>query len=364
MIQNKIEKAIRCVDVNANNGQIKFEEIVIINSTDFNRDGIVASLLSNKKYTPAKGDKIYFEPGCTVPRFKVKQMCQKYGVAVVKAPGPNSIRILSPDTINKLITGIYGECYDKDVILPVLRKVGRKNFEPLIKAIYDNPCQYVFVDYKASRYFDNHITEEYDSVDYELKPDYKFIDDEAYKLYQELNNNPNVYSQNEILSKLNDGAVMDDEKYESIKRLFESTSQDDHKVALEIMANCDYEKSCVYLLLLFKNYGHVIDDCPNKRHVNFKSLVKFFEINRIDRVNLNDIIDSLITRKLLNRSNLDKLMPQIMEEMKDSSPVERFNIKEIEYDDEITKALEETILDFDKDTDIVNDDEEEINPKL
>lgn len=353
-----------CMDVDTNKGHIEFEEVAIINCVDTNRDGIIANLLVDKKYTPAKGDKIYFEPGCTVPRFKVKQMCQKYGVAVVKAPGPNSIRILSPDTINKLITGIYGECYDKDVILPVLRRANRKIYEPLIKAVHEAPCQYMFINYKVSRYLDNHITEEYESVDYSLKPDYMFVNMDAYNLYIQLINNPNVYSQNEILSKLNDGAVMDDEKYQSIKRLFESTSQDDHKVALEIMANCDYEKSCVYLLLLFKNYGNVIDDCPNKRHVNFKSLVRFFEINRIDRVNLNDIIDSLIARKLLNKSNLDKLMPQIMEEMKDSSPVERFNIKEIEYDDDITKALEENILDFDKDTDIVNDDEEEINPKL
>ena len=39
------------------------------------RNGITDQIMKNhaeKDWTPAKGDRVYFFPGCTVPRFKVR----------------------------------------------------------------------------------------------------------------------------------------------------------------------------------------------------------------------------------------------------------------------------------------------------
>ncbi|MBK7819405.1 MAG: hypothetical protein IPJ60_19090 [Sphingobacteriaceae bacterium] len=46
-------------------------------------------------YTPTKGDRLWFYPGCDIPRFKVKQFCQKYDVAVVKYTEKSNIRFIS-----------------------------------------------------------------------------------------------------------------------------------------------------------------------------------------------------------------------------------------------------------------------------
>lgn len=327
---------------------------------------VVSNFKSSKKYTPAKGDKLYFMPGCTVPRFKVKQFCQKHNVAVVKAPTATCYQVISDESIRNLFNGIDSYVYSKQEFLDKMVRKGYANTYPdFIQAVEDSESPYVFCQYKASRFIQAAgINLENLLYQDSLTVDYYFDCVEDYNKYLSMLSNPNIIDQNEIISKINDGASMTEEQYYSIKRLFDSTNTDDHKVACEIMANCDYEKSCVYLLLLFKEFGDKIYNNPNRRHVNFKTLLNFFEINSISRVDLNDIIESLISRRLLNKSNLDRLMPIIFEEIKDSHTLSYFEVKDIDYDTRIAKALESNILDGDINTDIVSEDEEELNPKF
>jgi hypothetical protein len=172
-----------------------------------------------------------------------------------------------------------------------------------------------------------------------------------------------VYNQNEILRRLNSGAVMDEKQYEGARQLLNSKDMENTKLAIEIMANCDFEKSSVYLLLLIRDFGHKIFNCPNRTHVNFKSLLKFFNITNLRGVHLDDIMSTLIDLKLLNQANLNRLEPELIEDMK--SYVSDYLIPEkIAYSEKVIKALEENILDKNADTEIVFEEPEIINPHL
>lgn len=356
---NKIKTAVVVLDKPGD--VFRYETVIVIDDPNLGLHNI-ALTCGDKKYIPVKGDKIYFEPGCVVPRFKVKELCKKYGVRLVKAYTPGCIQFTSTKSFSDLFRGATGYAFDKQQVLDTLKKYF-SNHEDLIKAIHDSELNYVFLNYSARNTIENHSNVDFD-WDFDACPNLIFKDDISYAKYMSIINNNNCYDESAIQSLINNGTVMNEEEYDSVCKMLESTSLDDHKMALEIMANCDYEQSCVYLLRLFMNYGSVIYNAPNRKHVNFKALLTFFNISRIDKVDLDDVFDSLLKRKLLNKANLDKLMPLVIQEMKEQSRLNHFSIKEVQYDDDVAKGLEENILDTNKDTDIVLDDEEEINPKL
>ena len=75
-------KTIITIDnIHTDLGYPKFEYRTIIKYTGRTA---ISDLLGDRVYEPKPKDKIYFFSGCNVPRFKVKQFCEKYKVARVK----------------------------------------------------------------------------------------------------------------------------------------------------------------------------------------------------------------------------------------------------------------------------------------
>ena len=75
-----------------------------------------------------------------------------------------------------------------------------------------------------------------------------------------------------VIDKHLDKLVIDEEQYQSLKTMFESTDDDNHVIAMEIMANCDFKKSILYLEKLFLSYYGAMWSTSKANHVNFKNL--------------------------------------------------------------------------------------------
>ena len=58
--------------------------------------------------------------------------------------------------------------------------------------------------------------------------------------------------------------------------MFESSDEDNHVLAMEIMANSKYEDSILYLLMLISEYSYRINVSNTRNHVNFKSMLSYF----------------------------------------------------------------------------------------
>ena len=63
-----------------------------------------------------------------------------------------------------------------------------------------------------------------------------------------------VYNQNNILRLINDSVILNNDSYDELTKILDSNDDHNIKLAMELIANCDYEKSAVYILLLFKYY--------------------------------------------------------------------------------------------------------------
>jgi len=96
-------------------------------------------------------------------------------------------------------------------------------------------------------------------------------------------NNQNLIVKSEVLiNRITSSAVIDYDMYMSMTSLFESSDSKDHVLAFELLTNCNYEKSLVYILVLLKNYHAVIKASCNTGSVTSRGLFEYLGITQSD----------------------------------------------------------------------------------
>jgi hypothetical protein len=342
---------------------LKFQTIKVIENVSYNKL-LKTNIKSEKEYVPKKDDKLFFLPGCTIPRFKMKKFCEEYGTAMVKYQKSATALFIGSDTLKELVTHAPNYKLPKnDVINYFKTYIPQFDVTPIENTNSKNV-------YFNSSHLKDGFTKNFGHLVKILKPDWKnsldtmFLSEASFDNYKLIMESDNVYDQSNILKKLNSGAEMTQEQYISIQRLLESTDSSNKKVAIEIMSNCDFEKSAVYLLLLILDYGRTIDECRESRHVNFKSLLKFFGLSNVYKYDINDLVDTLLEKKLLSRNNLEIILPIITKKISDSTGLNYFTPFGITYSEEIYKGLLENILETTHNTVILDDEAETLNPTI
>ena len=294
-------------------------------------------ILLKDKYLPIAGDKIYIYPDSSVPRFKLKKFCEKYNVSIAKAKEAANVFFMDPivELDSRKFFGrdrrptFMSKNYFLDYIKRATR-VGDVRYMKLINDLANSNEEWVHIN--QSYYFEHYGLNKYkldfvypgdeDDNNVPLVSNCKEAVDEVYYIEnheQRINvnflTNRDYYKTNAILALLNDDTVIDEEMYQGICNLFDSSDVADTKVAMEAMANCDYNKSAVYLLMIFYAHRNEIYDCDTKNHVNFKSFLKYFNLTPSRGIDIDDIIEKLKDKKLLTTSNLNMVMKKAKELM-------------------------------------------------
>lgn len=330
---------------------IDFEVRLAMHHKDLKNDAIAQVIRPKIEYTFTDKDKLFFMPGCTVPRFKVKQLCEKTGMSVTKTPDSCTVAISGIDTPKNIVSEITDwNSFTKDQVLEYIDNNYPMAFAGVLKLksflekedSLDIICT---ADYHVSSYMKTvnkdksgfpkvsagetqrahlWVTEEKRIADFD-----KIFDNETTIIFQD-----------DLLTMLNSGNIMDEEMYRETKKMFDSEDTNNHVLAMELMANCDYAKSCIYLLLLFKDHSTEIRNRKEKDHVNFKALTSFFGI-RIDRyLDLDGIVSLLTKKNLLSKSDLPILLKLAHEEFTDNLNSDYFRSGHVEANDDLLNALE------------------------
>lgn len=306
-----------------------------------------------ESYIPKKNDKLYFIPGTTIPRFKIKDFCEKYNVSIVKYRDKADVCFIGPDSYKELLSEIGYSSYRKSDMVSYFEnnlKKSVENHDQFLEDLKNADSNQVTVHYQAQQALKEGKVGQRFTKEAIWFSNIYFKDEKSYQIFTEIQTNPNIYDQKEILSRLN-STIMDEAAYISVQRMLKSSDKNNVKLAMETMANCDYQKSAVHLLLLMKEYGNQIYESSTFHHVNFKSLLKFFGITNIRSIYNDDILRLLINTKLLNQSNLDILQPLVLKNT-DSIGTSFFKVKTIKAVKRINDALDENILDINCDTEI------------
>lgn len=322
-------------------------------------------------YVPVAKDRLYIFPDCNIPRFKVKGFCEANNLSVAKFKDTANIWFTNEDNIKDSYFQEFNYCatVTKRAMLKYLAEVkiryNGNELSELIRDIENSQANFVIINssfiyqiknygaFKGPKYefLERSDLEEYDDddkiipfdetlIEYDSDKDYYYFENaEKEAEYITLLTHGNVYDESALVSLLNSELVMDKEIYEGMKNLFESGDTSNHKVAMESMANCDYLKSAIYLLFLVKDYKHKMYNSDMKNHINFKSFLRFFNINVRDYLTFDDIVEILIKKDIMTKECLDLLMPFATEEVLNSGETKYFKATNVVPSLEVIEAM-------------------------
>ena len=321
-----------------------YDEEVLSNATDS---------ISKNSYTPNIGDVLYIGAGANVPRVKLKNLLldnaskttNKFKDATHIFVNPHLGKLRDYEwkyhaTKEQVVTFVtqaevhnHIEVEERDELLKLLEPY--KDEDNIIvnsyisRMINDRPSGL----YKGVPVSKN--VHKYRSYTY------YFIKEDYVELYEYiLNNLDKVYNYTELLPHINgeETITMDENVYKQVHNMFNSDDTDNHVLAMEIMANCNYKESMMYLLLLLNDWTHQIDKNPTKRHVNFKSFLGYFDMTPSNfYLNNDSIISMLLDRKVLTVDMLDYILNKYKDQFVYHN--DHFKVQNITLSPEIAEAL-------------------------
>jgi hypothetical protein len=296
---------------------------------------------NSQTWVPQMKDKIYFMKGCTVPRVKLKDLAVKYKIRTTTDIDSATVVVGSDSAGYKLFNDgwhytVSGKVFE--AALEVLKEQAKDTpydyqlhrIEELKNTVFDGEWpEYIYTDWNTAKLCrpDSYYPQEYVNTLYkklnvkdgfELSKVYstknnstwsRTINQDNLDLYREYEKHT-IIEQSALLEVINgdESTSIDEDAYQNIRNMFNSSDSDNHTMAMEIMANCNYKGSMLYLLMLFFHCNNQINNSRSKNHVNFKSLRNYLDIDGYGLHHIDEVIKRLIENNSLNTEALDFIM--------------------------------------------------------
>jgi hypothetical protein len=328
---------------------IKMDSGVVLDNTTE-----ILVTISSDEYIPKIGDKLYFLPGVNIPRVKLKNLILDYNVTVVKQVKDATVVFGSKHSISKMMTTKwyyslktedFKECYQ--VLKPHLDARAIDNIDTALEFytkewIYSDwnsvtkICEDNLTVYKALIQNPGFVAESNRTSAY-----LEVVSEDYYKLLSDLKGKV-ILSDGSLVDKLNgdQAIVINAEVYDQLAQMFQSTDEDNHIIAMEIMANSNYKQSLFYMHLIFKEHCSKISNCHTKNHVNFKSLLAYLDKDNYSlQSNLDTIVKSLLKKQVLTEEMLNILMDKYSTEITIGGDDVFFKVKNITVSEEVLLTI-------------------------
>lgn len=330
--------------------------------------------ISDDKYVPTDNDKLFFLPGTTVPRIKLKDLATNRGIKSTRKIEDANAIFASRRSLDKLTENVWLYSFKtedfKSFVTGIKPFMEDYDYEKIETALEFYTEDTILSDHNGNRLMTD---ENLISFRIDNNPDmdsgsnrFLKIQDGKEDLCKSLlaGNLAKIYDETTILEHVNgDKAVtINSEVYNNLSMMFDSTDTDNHILAMEIMANSNYTDSLLFLQMLFMNYNYHMESLKEKNHVNFKSLLAY--LNKSSR-DMNSTMDTVMTslrdNGKLTEQNIETLLTyEAKNKLSISGSYSYFKIKSITLDPEYLKELNlNYVFETQKDIDIVIEEKEE-----
>ena len=330
-----------------------------IETTNYFDPSIDTFNINQNGYTPMKGDKLYFLPGVNIPRIKLKDLATKFGIRTVRDVSEATILFGSSKTKDKM-TGYTWKYKIPTTLVQLFFETYKNDMDDYQFSKIDNALEfyteeYILTDWSTARNFTDNDLPQWNSysaqpqyVDYHSKSRSSSehvheVNKEYIHLY-ELIKGREIIDESCLLDQLNgdDAVIIDADMFTQLTTMFNSSDDDNHILAMEIMANSKYKESLLYIEMIFKNHAYTIGQSNSKNHVNFKSLLSYLgKNNRYIDTNLDDIMESLISKKVLTKDKVDILLKNYAEEINNRGDSTYFKVQTITVNEDTLSLLNE-----------------------
>jgi hypothetical protein len=316
---------------------------------------------SDKDYDPTKGDKLYFLPGVNIPRVKLKDLSLQHGIKTVRDIDQATHVFVGKNTKDKIVNGHWYYTVNTSAIRAILNdpELVMDDYykENLNQALEFYTEDKIIVDYHSSselrnselpfvqRYMTGNLSRS-STIFYTVDDDHKDLFPGILNL--------ELYDESKLLKHINgdDAATIDETMFLQISDMFKSSDQDNHILAMEIMANCNYIDSLLYIEMLFEKYENQMYNCHTRNHVNFKSLLSFLGKKKTYmNTDIDDVVKSLINKGVFDIDKVNVIMKYYGEAIANQGGTDFFTVKSLTLSEEAAKLLNtnyvhETFPDF------------------
>ena len=266
----------------------------------------------------------YFLPGTSIPRVKLQNLSVEQGIKSVRNIQEADAIFISKTTLHKTSLNDYTYGIHKNLIKAYLENVtGLDAYiaEQLQTVLDSTTSDYIAVSSTARRFFtgesSGNIMEilrnacaEVETPSNVLHHNYHIIEAKYLpELSYAINNTAvKLVNEEELIAYLNgdDALTIGATEFDQLAQMFKSSDTENCTLAMEIMANSNYQSSIYYLLRLFKDYVNRISTSHTRTHVNFKSLLSYLEISS-KTYNWNFDVDKIL-HIILNKNLLELWM--------------------------------------------------------
>jgi len=303
-------------------------------------------IIEDKNLDVKPGDTIYFAPKVSVPRVKVKNLTMDYAAKITRDISKADIVVIPENFENILFENQYKYSLDEKKLITFLNEDNRIDTHSLTKLndILDNYSNIEFIsDWSEYRQLSNLTSGTSYEFEYNNRSNvYLYLPNDDFRhIYEELKTKT-LYKESLILKSINgdDALTIDNKIFEQLGSMLKSSDDENHVIAMEMMANCNYVDSLFYLELLFKEFSYVMKESYAKNHVNFKSLCKFLgkENSRYMSTDFDDIINSLIKHDKLSEEYLNILVNKYIDDIFYIRS-EYFNVHSITLKEDLLESL-------------------------
>ena len=330
-------------------GKIKLHPIRI--SNDITAEGIAQHALasdninySSNSYKPRINDVLYFLPGVSIPRVKIKNLTLSHNIKTTRDIEKASHIFGHRRTYDKLVkqeyyytlpVNLFKEYFNllkKDIETEGTTGIDKKYIEDVEFALEHYDKERILFMWPERRELVNDglsflspaidkakvLHKEIKSALYSSRID--ILNEDYYDLFDSLSGKT-VFYEESLLEHLNgkDAITLEREQFDQLSAMLQSSDEDNHVLAMEIMANCDYRSSLVYLLMVFEKYAHVFEAKRRaKYHVNFKSLLNYLDLSTsYMSVNIDCMMRKLIEKDALTEEWTDMIYKEYTKEIRE-----------------------------------------------
>ena len=302
-------------------------------------------------YTPSLNDKLYFLKGVTIPRVKMKNLAVDYKIKTVRDINEATHIFGSSNSFDKITDSIYEYKIDteefKAFMLLAKDYMDVFKYERIETALEFYTLPEILTDHNTLHNVISNSSLPFDYT-YDFEKYYRYSERFVILSADQKNNyefiiNKTLYDESALLLHLNGDAAIeiDNQMFESLNEMFASTDRDNWTLAMEIMANCHYDKSLLYLELLFCDHSYKINDTKTKSHVNFKSLLSFLGKSYGYNTNVDDIMSSLKKHNKFTKENLDIILKLHGDVIQNGGDSGYFKVKVITVTSDVLDIMQE-----------------------
>ena len=294
-------------------------------------------------YTIGQNEKLYFMPGTNVPRVKLKDIFAQTKSKTTRDISEATKIIVGNKTADAISDTIWYYEIETEAFKKVIDyaygdgKLETRHYDDIMELLNVYTEEILLCDYRFARYVKLHTPFKEIAQEGKISSGseyYTEIKDNYTETYENVLQSKSVFCCEQTLISLvngDDSTTIDPAMYESLNEMFQSRDTDNVVVAMEIMANSNYQESLYYLCLLFEEHHGKISDQRSRNHVNFKSLCNYmgFSSPSYCSMSKDDIVNLLMKKEVFNSTMALDLLKKYSNEVKRYGESECFIINKI-----------------------------------